>query len=69
MSEKSEQIEKHDDKINETLDDITEDYQESIVQRIAEAFPRCAVTLRATHQGVRITSNIGPKTKGAEVSP
>lgn len=57
------------ERINETLDEITEDYQESIAQRIGEAFPHCAVTLRAKHQGVHITSTIKPKAKSAEVSP
>lgn len=44
--------------INACLDEITEDYQESIAQRIAEAFPACDVTLRGTHQGVHITSTL-----------
>lgn len=57
------------ERINEALDEITEDYQESIAQRISEAFPHCTVTLRATHQGVRITSTIKPQVVTSEAAP
>lgn len=47
------------EKINDALDDIKEDYQESIATRLAESFPRCSISLRAVHQGVEIVSEIG----------
>lgn len=44
--------------INEELDNCTEDYQESIAQRLAAEFPQCSIRLHGIHQGIEITSTI-----------
>lgn len=44
--------------INGVLEEITDDYQESIAQRLTEAFPRCSIRLHGVHQGIEIVSEL-----------
>lgn len=44
--------------INGEIDEIQEDYQESIAARLLDAFPSCSIRLVGTHQGVEITSEL-----------
>lgn len=48
------------EQINDALDEIREDYQESIANRLFEMFPRCEIRLKAVHQGVDVESVLGP---------
>lgn len=50
--------------INDALDEITEDYQESIAQRLHESFPQCAIRLQGVHQGVEIVCTLARSSEG-----
>lgn len=52
------------ERINEALDEIREDYQESIADRLSERFPMCSINLYGVHQGVEIVSDRAARASG-----